>query len=41
MKVIFVKRKHSSATSFHLGAMSRRLIGASIVFMPLLFGVAG
>jgi murein DD-endopeptidase MepM/ murein hydrolase activator NlpD len=41
MKVIFVKRKHSSATTFHLGTMSRRLIGASIVFMPLLFGVAG
>jgi murein DD-endopeptidase MepM/ murein hydrolase activator NlpD len=41
MKVIFVKRKHTSATSFYLGAMSRRLIGASIMFMPLLFGVAG
>jgi murein DD-endopeptidase MepM/ murein hydrolase activator NlpD len=41
MKVIFVKRKHASTTSFYLGAMSRRLIGASIMFMPLLFGVAG
>jgi murein DD-endopeptidase MepM/ murein hydrolase activator NlpD len=41
MKVIFVKNKNSSSTSFHFGAMSRRFIGASIVFMPLLFGVAG
>ena len=41
MKVIFIKRKHSNATSFYLGAMSRRLIGASIMFIPLLFGVAG
>jgi murein DD-endopeptidase MepM/ murein hydrolase activator NlpD len=41
MKVIFVKRKHASTTSLYFGAMSRRLIGASIMFMPLLFGVAG
>ena len=41
MKVIFVKSKHSSATTFHLGTLSRRLIGAGIVFVPFLFGVAG
>ncbi len=41
MKVIFLNRKHSKTTTVHLSTLSRRLIGAGMVFAPLLFGVAG